>query len=110
MEFLKLYDLKIMSEYDVPITDQTQEAYILLFNNNIIAYAIVSENNWLEHLFVAKSFRNHGIGQILLSLCIQDHKHLTLLVSPRNSVAIYIYKKHGFKHIRCENNANIMKN
>lgn len=92
-------------------------------NSNIVGFAgikLVIPDCDIMNIVVKKDFRNQGIGSLLLKELINlskslNVKNLFLEVNERNTPAILLYNKFGFKKISTrknyykDNNAIVMK-
>ena len=81
-------------------------------DNEIIGFAgikVIIDTADIMNIVVKKSWRNQGIGNLLLtnlvSLCKELHlSSLSLEVNENNMPAIHLYKKFGFKQIGLRKN------
>ena len=98
---------------NLPITTNTCNVYVANnFTDDVIGYIIVNLNRgnyWIEHFYVKEDWRDLGIGQALLVLCIENYKTIHLIVSKTNVKAISIYKKYNFETIYSQKNYLKMK-
>lgn len=69
--------------------------------NNLVCYVAIenkdNSENWIQGLEVVEKYRGHGLSEELLREAINFYKADHLSVNKNNEVAIYIYKKFGFK-------------
>ena len=81
-------------------SDKNTEGIMLLDKNtnNLIGY-IAWEDNYIIALEVLSDYRGSGFGDILLEKAIKSGCS-KLSVSKKNTVAINLYKKYGFKHTK----------
>lgn len=56
----------------------------------------ISDNGWIEGLFVRKAFQRNGIGKQLIEQAKKDFNTLSLYVYAKNENAIAFYKNIGF--------------
>ena len=76
-------------------------------NNNIVGFAGIwqaVDDMHITNIVVKKDFRQKGIGSKLLEKLIETSKQknvisLTLEVNYKNTPAIRLYEKYGFKHV-----------
>ena len=81
-------------------SDKNTEGIMLIDKNtnNLIGY-IAWEDNYIIALEVLSDYRGSGFGDILLEKAIKSGCS-KLSVSKKNTVAINLYKKYGFKHTK----------
>lgn len=81
-------------------SDKNTEGIMLLDKNtnDLIGY-IAWEDNYIIALEVLSDYRGSGYGDILLEKAIKSGCS-KLSVSKKNTVAINLYKKYGFKHTK----------
>lgn len=101
-EFDDFWNYNILKEE----LNSPNSCYIVAFlNNEIVGFAgikfIVNEAD-IMNIVTKKTFRNQGIGKLLLENLIQLSKSLnltsiTLEVNEENAPAIHLYKKFGFE-------------
>lgn len=101
-EFDDFWNYNILKEE----LNSQNSCYIVAFlNNEIVGFAgikfIVNEAD-IMNIVTKKTFRNQGIGNLLLENLIQLAKSLhlksiTLEVNEENAPAIHLYKKFGFE-------------
>lgn len=69
--------------------------------NELVCFVAIEEkeNNerWIQGLEVSKEYRGHGLSEELLKEAINKYKVDHLSVNKSNEIAIYLYKKFGFK-------------
>lgn len=69
--------------------------------NELVCFIAIEEkeNNerWIQGLEVSKDYRGHGLSEELLKEATNKYKADHLSVNKNNEVAIYLYKKFGFK-------------
>lgn len=69
--------------------------------NELVCFVAVEEKEnkerWIQGLEVSKDYRGHGLSEDLLKEAITKYKADHLSVNKNNEVAIYLYKKFGFK-------------
>ena len=100
----------------LPIYYKSSEIYLLLEisdfkifkvfkDDNIYGFAVVKINQNSNHIMsigVDPDFRRLGIGKMLIDKIknIDNNKEVTLNVQKSNEIAIYFYKKCGFRIIK----------
>lgn len=101
-EFDDFWNYNILKE---ELNSQNSCYIVALLNNEIVGFAgikfIVNEAD-IMNIVTKKTFRNKGIGKLLLENLIQLSKSLnltsiTLEVNEENAPAIHLYKKFGFE-------------
>lgn len=101
-EFDDFWNYNILKE---ELNSQNSCYIVALLNNEIVGFAgikfIVNEAD-IMNIVTKKTFRNKGIGKLLLENLIQLAKSLnltsiTLEVNEENAPAIHLYKKFGFE-------------
>lgn len=69
--------------------------------NELVCFVAVEEKEnkekWIQGLEVSKDYRGHRLSEELLKEAIYKYKADHLSVNKNNEVAIYIYKKFGFR-------------
>lgn len=90
--------------YELP--GKWEMSFYLEINNNIIGYCINSIKHdcvWLHHIIIDESFRNRGIGNIILKELERRTKEKTIFkeiglkVGAENYLAQRFYDKAGFE-------------
>lgn len=99
-------------EFREQIINKKRIVYIYKIGNEFIGegnivfekgeYTIPGKRIYLSHLIVKREYRNKGIGSEILKFIIKLYKQygyseITLGVDCKNSSAIHIYEKYGFK-------------
>jgi ribosomal protein S18 acetylase RimI-like enzyme len=81
-------------------SDKNTEGIMLVDKNtnDLIGY-IAWEDNYIIALEVLSDYRGSGFGNILLEKAIKSGCS-KLSVSKKNTIAINLYKKYGFKHTK----------
>lgn len=101
-EFDDFWNYNILKE---ELNSQNSCYIVVLLNNEIVGFAgikfIVNEAD-IMNIVTKKTFRNKGIGKLLLENLIQLAKSLnltsiTLEVNEENAPAIHLYKKFDFE-------------
>ena len=75
---------------------QDAEVYCYIVASDTIAGFIGLTGDYLAGLFVAKQYRQRGIGSQLLTFVQHRHQQLTLDSYPQNQRAVAFYHRHGF--------------
>ena len=80
-------------------------------NDEIVGFAgikIILDEADIMNIVIKKSFRNLGIGSMLLKFLVNKAKelnihHINLEVNSSNLIAIHLYEKFGFKNVGIRN-------
>lgn len=75
---------------------QDAEVYCYIVASDTIAGFIGLTGDYLAGLFVAKQYRQRGIGSQLLTFVQHRRQQLTLDAYPQNQQAIAFYHRYGF--------------
>lgn len=75
---------------------QDAEVYCYIVTSDTIAGFIGLTGDYLAGLFVAKQYRQRGIGSQLLTFVQHRRQQLTLDSYPQNQRAVAFYHRHGF--------------
>ena len=103
-EFDDFWNYEILKE---ELTNSSSKYVIAKEGNEIVGFAglkIILDEADIMNIVTRKSFRNKGIGSLLLKYLIkianeQNLKSITLEVNQENNVAIRLYEKYEFKNI-----------
>lgn len=101
-EFDDFWNYNILKE---ELNSQNSCYIVALLNNEIVGFAgikFIADEADIMNIVTKKTFRNQGIGKLLLENLIQLSKSLnltsiTLEVNEENAPAIHLYKKFGFE-------------
>jgi N-acetylglutamate synthase-like GNAT family acetyltransferase len=114
--YVEPYDEDVLSKPKTYIIDKGGYIFFAELDNTIIGtFALMPspQNDGFEltKMAVSPNYRNHKIGQQLLTYAIkfakaQQFKNLVLYSSRKLENAIYIYTKIGFKEIPVEDNCH----
>lgn len=114
-EFDDFWNYNILKEE----LNSQNSCYIVAFlNNEIVGFAgikFIANEADIMNIVTKKTFRNQGIGKLLLENLIQLAKSLhlksiTLEVNEENAPAIHLYKKFGFEILGIRKNYYQNKN
>ena len=103
-EFDDFWNYNVLKE---ELENENSKYLVAKIDNEIIGFAgikIILDEADIMNIVTKKSFRNNGIGSLLLKSLIELSKDLNLLsisleVDETNIVAINLYKKFDFKEI-----------
>ena len=98
-----------LNKLDDIVNDNNQKVYVYIINNNVVGFLHITisfDEADIVDIITSEEYRNHGIGNSLISYAIKDNnlKKINLEVSSINDVAIKLYKKWGFKQVGCRKN------
>lgn len=94
-----------LNKLDDIINDNNQKVYVYIINNNIVGFLHITisfDEADIVDIITSKEYRNHGIGNSLISYAIKDNnlKKINLEVRESNKIAIEFYQKMNFKKVR----------
>lgn len=94
-----------LNKLDDIINDNNQKVYVYIINNNIVGFLHITisfDEADIIDIITSKEYRNHGIGNSLISYAIKDNnlKKINLEVRESNKIAIEFYQKMNFKKVR----------
>ncbi len=76
--------------------------FVLIDNNQILAYADLQPNGYIDHFFVKGGQANKGYGQILMDYLIKEaiRRKLPTMTADVSLAAQAFFSKHGFEIIK----------
>lgn len=94
-----------LNKLDDIINDNNQKVYVYIINNNVVGFLHITisfDEADIIDIITSKEYRNHGIGNSLISYAIKDNnlKKINLEVRESNKIAIEFYQKMNFKKVR----------
>lgn len=94
-----------LNKLDDIINDNNQKVYVYIINNNVVGFLHITisfDEADIIDIITSKEYRNHGIGNSLISYAIKDNnlKKINLEVRESNEIAIEFYQKMNFKKVR----------
>ena len=113
------YDQKILSNPQKHIINKGGSIFFAKKNKKIIGVVALMPTDKLDvfeltKMGVKKSFRNQGVGRLLINKCIQkvklDKLKKIIIYSNRKlENAIYLYKSFGFTEVELEKKSNYQR-
>ena len=94
-----------LNKLDDIVNDNNQKVYVYIINNNVVGFLHITssfDEADIVDIITSKEYRNHGIGNSLISYAIKDNnlKKINLEVRESNKIAIEFYQKMNFKKVR----------
>lgn len=94
-----------LNKLDDIVNDNNQKVYVYIINNNVVGFLHITisfDEVDIIDIITSKEYRNHGIGNSLISYAIKDNnlKKINLEVRESNKIAIEFYQKMNFKKVR----------
>lgn len=94
-----------LNKLDDIINDNNQKVYVYIISNNVVGFLHITisfDEADIVDIITSKEYRNHGIGNSLISYAIKDNnlKKINLEVRESNKIAIEFYQKMNFKKVR----------
>lgn len=94
-----------LNKLDDIVNDNNQKVYVYIINNNVVGFLHITisfDEADIVDIITSEEYRNHGIGNSLISYAIKDNnlKKINLEVRESNKIAIEFYKKMNFKKVR----------
>lgn len=94
-----------LNKLDDIVNDNNQKVYVYIINNNVVGFLHITisfDEADIIDIITSKEYRNHGIGNSLISYTIKDNnlKKINLEVRESNKIAIEFYQKMNFKKVR----------
>lgn len=94
-----------LNKLDDIINDNNQKVYVYIINSNVVGFLHITisfDEADIVDIITSKEYRNHGIGNSLISYAIKDNnlKKINLEVRESNKIAIEFYQKMNFKKVR----------
>lgn len=86
--------------YGVKKLLEEAECYVFVNDMNEVLGFIGLDNEYIQGIFVCKSFQSNGIGKKLLDFVKENKSNLTLNVYQKNIRAIRFYERENFKIIK----------
>lgn len=81
--------------------------FVILKENQVVGYADVQENGYIDHFFVHADFQSKGVGNILMTALLNKSKHLNRLYSHVSITAKSFFSHYGFSVVA--NNSAIIR-
>ena len=94
-----------LNKLDDIVNDNNQKVYVYIINNNVVGFLHITisfDEADMVDIITSEEYRNHGIGNSLISYAIKDNnlKKINLEVRESNKIAIEFYQKMNFKKVR----------
>ena len=94
-----------LNKLDYIVNDNNQKVYVYIINNNVVGFLHITisfDEADIVDIITSEEYRNHGIGNSLISYVIKDNnlKKINLEVRESNKIAIEFYQKMNFKKVR----------
>lgn len=94
-----------LNKLDDIVNDNNQKVYVYIINNNVVGFLHITisfDEADIIDIITSEEYRNHGIGNSLISYAIKDNnlKKINLEVRESNKIAIEFYQKMNFKKVR----------
>ena len=94
-----------LNKLDDIVNDNNQKVYVYIINNNVVGFLHITisfDEADIVDIITSEEYRNHGIGNSLISSAIKDNnlKKINLEVRESNKIAIEFYQKMNFKKVR----------
>ncbi len=94
-----------LNKLDDIVKDNNQKVYVYIINNNVVGFLHITisfDEADIVDIITSEEYRNHGIGNSLISYAIKDNnlKKINLEVRESNKIAIEFYQKMNFKKVR----------
>lgn len=94
-----------LNKLDDIVNDNNQKVYVYIINNNVVGFLHITisfDEADIVDIITSEEYRNHGIGNSLISYAIKDNnlKKINLEVRESNKIAIEFYQKMNFKKVR----------
>ena len=94
-----------LNKLDDIINDNNQKVYVYIINNNVVGFLHITisfDEADIVDIITSEEYRNHRIGNSLISYVIKDNnlKKINLEVRESNKIAIEFYQKMNFKKVR----------
>lgn len=94
-----------LNKLDDIVNDNNQKVYVYIINNNVVGFLHITisfDEADIVDIITSEEYRNHGIGNRLISYVIKDNnlKKINLEVRESNKIAIEFYQKMNFKKVR----------
>lgn len=94
-----------LNKLDNIVNDNNQKVYVYIINNNVVGFLHITisfDEADIVDIITSEEYRNHGIGNSLISYAIKDNnlKKINLEVRESNKIAIEFYQKMNFKKVR----------
>ncbi len=94
-----------LNKLDDIVNDNNQKVYVYIINNNVVGFLHITisfDEADIVDIITSEEYRNHGIGNSLISYAIKDNnlKKINLEVRESNKIAIEFYQKINFKKVR----------
>ena len=94
-----------LNKLDDIVNDNNQKVYVYIINNNVVGFLHITisfDEADIVDIITSEEYRNHGIGNSLISYAIKDNnlKKINLEVRESNKIAIEFYQNINFKKVR----------
>ena len=94
-----------LNKLDDIVNDNNQKVYVYIINNNVVGFLHITisfDEADIVDIITSEEYRNHGIGNSLISYAIKDNnlKKINLEVRESSKIAIEFYQKMNFKKVR----------
>ena len=94
-----------LNKLDDIVNDNNQKVYVYIINNNVVGFLHITisfDEADIVDIITSEEYRNHGIGNSLISYVIKDNnlKKINLEVRESNKIAIEFYQKMNYKKVR----------
>lgn len=94
-----------LNKLDDIVNDNNQKVYMYIINNNVVGFLHITisfDEADIVDIITSEEYRNHGIGNSLISYAIKDNNlnKINLEVRESNKIAIEFYQKMNFKKVR----------
>ena len=102
---IKEISFNALQDFDVKESNNPFTKYIAFVDKNILGYIEyndIYDTIDIVNVFVKEDYRNKKVGTKLLIFLIEsnkDKKNITLEVNSKNTIAIRLYEKLGFKKV-----------
>lgn len=91
-------------------TGKDYKGFIFVDKENVVGFVNVNtSNNIIQAVEVDKKYQQQGIGKKLLDMAVRELHANELSVNKKNTVAINMYKKYGFKTFKQDDTMLYMK-
>lgn len=91
---------KVLEWLRKKIVKKIEEYRVIYYKDCKVGYYCVREENGeieLDDFYILEEYRNQGIGSSVLTYLTNKHKAMFLYVFTKNTGAISLYKRYGFR-------------